>query len=122
MRERRSSISDGDLHDVFGLGAFWSVGHFEFNFLSLDQRFISIAGDSAVMHEYILLTGLFDKTITLSVVEPLDQTDSFRHFQFLLKLRKIYSFCSWLLDRLKKHRPVLVPCDCVHECGKKILW
>jgi hypothetical protein len=34
---------DGDLHHVLGLRAFRAVGHFEFNFLSLDQSFISIA-------------------------------------------------------------------------------
>lgn len=67
----------GNLHNVFSLRTFWTVRYFELNLLALNESFIAIAGDSAVMHEDILLTGLLDKTVALCVIEPFDHTDSF---------------------------------------------
>src|SRR5687768_16565949 len=79
LQEKRDRFLGRDFHYILGLGSFRAVGHLEFNFLPLDQSFVAIAGDRAVMHEYILLAGLFYKTVTLSIVEPFDQTDCFRH-------------------------------------------
>lgn len=68
-----------NFRNVFGLWSFRPVDHFEFNFLTLDQRFIAVAGDSTVVDEDVLLTGLLYKAVALGIVEPFDLTSRFRH-------------------------------------------
>ena len=68
-----------DLCDIFSLRAFRSIGHLEFYFLPLDQGFVAVAGYRAVMDENILLSRLFNKAISLRVIEPLYLANSFRH-------------------------------------------
>jgi len=76
----RSSNVLRNLHHVFRLRPFRSVSHFELNLLTLDQGFIAVASDGAVVDKDILLSGLLNKTIAFRVVEPFDLTDRFHHF------------------------------------------
>lgn len=66
-----------DLHHVFGLRPFWTVGYFEFNFLALDQGFVPVTADGAVVNENILFAGLLDKSVALCIVKPFDLADCF---------------------------------------------
>jgi hypothetical protein len=75
-------VCERDFLDVFGLGSLRSVRHLKLNFLTLDQGLVAIAGYRAVMNKDILLAGLLDKSITFRVIEPLDHTNSLRHFLF----------------------------------------
>ena len=75
----RILIGSRDLCHVLRLRSLGAVCNFEFNFLTLDQGFITIARDSAVMDKNILLSGLLNKTISFGVVKPFNLTDCFRH-------------------------------------------
>lgn len=75
------NLRSRDFHHVLGLRAFWAVCHFKFNFLTLYQGLITIAGYRAVMHKNILLAGLFDKSVALCVVKPFDLADSLYHLK-----------------------------------------
>ena len=66
-----------DFHHVLGLRPFWTVGYFELNFLALDQGFVPITANGAVMNENILFAWLLDKSVALCVVKPFDLADSF---------------------------------------------
>lgn len=59
---------------VFSLRTFRSVCDFKLYFLPLNQSFITVAGDRAVMHENILLAVFLYKTVTLCIIEPFDCT------------------------------------------------
>jgi hypothetical protein len=88
--------------DVLGLGALRSVRYFKLNFLTLDQGLVAITGYRAVMHKNILLAALLDKSVAFRVIEPLDQTNSLRHFLFSsnkLQNRKINSDHQSLLAK-----------------------
>jgi hypothetical protein len=76
---RQFSKRLGNSGDVFGLGSLRTVDHLKLNLLALDQGFIAVAGDRTVMDENVLLSGLFNKTIALGVVKPLDLTDCLIH-------------------------------------------
>ncbi len=75
----RSNLRLSDFRHIFGLRPFWSIGDLKFNFLPLEQRFVSVTGYRAVMNKNILFTGLFDKAVAFRVVEPFDHTYRFRH-------------------------------------------
>src|SRR6185369_14091538 len=60
-----------DLNDVLGLEALVPAGDLEFNAVPLVQRFVSLALNGRMVHEYILTTVLGDKTKTLLVLKPL---------------------------------------------------
>jgi len=66
-----------DFHHVLGLRPFWTVGYFELNFLALDQGFVPVTANGAVMNENILFAGLLNKSVALCVVKPFDLADSF---------------------------------------------
>jgi hypothetical protein len=81
--------SNRNFRDVFGLRTFGPVRDLKLDFLALYQGFIAIAGDRTVVHENILFTGLLDKTVALSVIEPFDHSNRFRHrYKFLLQTSK----------------------------------
>ena len=74
-RPDNSNNASRNFHHVLGLWPLWPVGHFELDFLALNKGLIPVAGNRTVMYEYILLAGLFDKSISLSVVKPFDLTN-----------------------------------------------
>src|SRR5439155_8919804 len=88
---------------VLGLRPFGSVDHLEFDFLPLYQSLIAVTGDRAVMHENILLTRLFDKSVAFGIVKPFDLTDSLRHLvNSSYQLQK--NLILFTEKQLKKHR------------------
>jgi len=67
------------------LRALLSLDDLEFNRVALLQALISIAGDSAVMDEYIRSTVAPQEAVPLRVIEPLYR--ALYAFHFLLSLR-----------------------------------
>jgi hypothetical protein len=67
------------LRYFFGLWSFWPLRHFKLNFLALFEGFEAVALNGAVMNEDVRRAWLFDKTVTLRIVKPLDLTGYSRH-------------------------------------------
>src|SRR6187549_1269138 len=74
-----ASRGDLHLHHVFRLWTFWSLRHFELNLLTLFERLEAVALNGAIVNKDVRGAWLFDKTIALRVVKPLDLTGYSRH-------------------------------------------
>jgi hypothetical protein len=59
-----------ELGHPFSLLALWSLDQFELDCLTFVERLESLTLDSGVVHEHIPAFGLFNKAITLAVIEP----------------------------------------------------
>ncbi len=65
------ALSLADFSYVAGLGALGTVGDLKFNRVTLFKGFEPFPLDGGVVDKYILATINFDKSKTLSVIEPL---------------------------------------------------
>ena len=63
-----------DFSYVAGLGAFGTIGDFKFNRVTLFKGFEPFPLNSGVVDKYVLATFNFDKSKTLSVIEPFDSS------------------------------------------------
>gem|GEM_PF-5312197 len=61
-----------DRHNIFSLGAFCTLGHSHFDFLTFAQGAASISHNRGVMDKNILATRLLNKTKSLFVIKPFD--------------------------------------------------
>ena len=61
-----------DLYHILGLGAFFSLNHFEFHFLAFFQALEAFTLDVAVVHKDIGAIGLGNKSVAFGITEPLD--------------------------------------------------
>jgi len=74
-----ASRGDLHLHHVFCLRAFRSLRHFELNLLTLLEGLEAVALNGAIVNKDVRRAWLFDKTVALRVVKPLDLTGYSRH-------------------------------------------
>jgi hypothetical protein len=68
------AFSLADFSYVAGLGAFGTIGDFKFNRVTLFKGFEPFPLNSGVVDKYVLATFNFDKSKTLSVIEPFDSS------------------------------------------------
>jgi hypothetical protein len=68
------AFSLADFSYVAGLGAFGTIGDFKFNCVTLFKRFEPFPLNGGVVNKYVLATFNFDKSKTLSVIEPFDSS------------------------------------------------
>jgi hypothetical protein len=66
-----------DLYHTLGLGAFFSLNHFEFHFLPFFQALEAFTLDVAVVHEDIGAIVLGNKSVALGITEPFDFASNF---------------------------------------------
>ena len=71
---RGGAFSLADFSYVAGLGAFGTIGDFKFNRVTLFKGFEPFPLNSGVVDKYVLATFNFDKSKTLSVIEPFDSS------------------------------------------------
>ena len=65
-------------YDVLCLRTFLALSKSELNFLTLSQRFVSVACDSAEMSEHIGARFLLDEAKPFGIIEPFNSSSS-RH-------------------------------------------
>jgi len=71
----------GRLHldHFFRLWSFWTLRHFELDFLTFFEGLEAVALNGAVVNKDVRRARLLDEAITLRVVKPLDLTGYSRH-------------------------------------------
>lgn len=106
------------LGDVFRLRPLGPISDFEFDLLTLNQCLVTIPGDRTIVHEYVLISGLFDKSVALGIVKPFDQSYCLGHFSCFLqqttKNRK-FVFVNFLLGiwQTSQANASQMTCNCV---------
>ena len=75
----KASRGDLHLHHIFCLRSFRALGHLKLNFLALFESLEAVALDGAIVNKDVRRAWLFDETITLRIVKPLDLTGYSRH-------------------------------------------
>jgi len=74
-----ASRGDLHLHHIFCLRSLGTLGYLKLNFLTLFESLEAVALNGAVVNEDVRRAWLFDETVSLRIVKPLDLTGYSRH-------------------------------------------